>query len=219
MAGWHFDPETIVFLNDLKANNTKDWFTENKARFTADYKEPADFFKNIMQHQLEDAFGESYNAKIFRIYRDLRFSKDKTPYNTHLHISFVPSGLKSLAWYFGLQAENLVLGTGVFGFEKDRLNNFRETIVSKKGDQLADILADLQENGFRIGKPDLKKIPRGFDANHPNAYLLRYKGLTVWRDFADTTPATSGDLIALCTKTYREMKPFFDWMQSFYQSS
>ena len=214
MAGWHFGPETVQFLNDLKTNNNKEWFAENKPRFVADYKEPAEFFKNIMQHQLEDTFGESYNAKIFRIYRDLRFSKDKTPYNSHMHISFVPSGLKSLAWYFGLQADSVALGTGVFGFEKDKLNIFREAIIGKKGDDLAAILSELQKTGIRIGKPDLKKTPRGFDSDHPNADLLRYKGITIWRDFPDTTAATSGDLVTLCTDTYEHMKPFFDWIRN-----
>ncbi len=211
---WHFPEETVSFLNELAANNNRDWFSENKATYQETYVEPAKFFTNLMAETLSETFGENYTPKLFRIYRDVRFSKDKTPYNTHLHISFTPSGHKSTAWYFGLQADELVLGCGTFGFSPEKLSHYRDTILTKSGSTFVRTLENLKKDSFRISPPSLKRVPKGYDAEHPNAEYLKYKGMGIWRDFPDTAPATSGDLPALCVQTFKKMQPAFKWLQS-----
>ncbi len=81
-----FPTGTVLFLKGLRANNRRDWFNENKAAYEQDLEAPARAFCEVMRERLEALTGLSHDAKVYRIHRDLRFSKDKTPYNAHLHI-------------------------------------------------------------------------------------------------------------------------------------
>ena len=87
-----FSDETLAFLNGLKANNSRDWFDANRKSYEAAVKAPSKAFSDIMAGELERLTGTAQKPKIFRINRDIRFSKDKTPYNTHIHISWMPVG-------------------------------------------------------------------------------------------------------------------------------
>src|SRR5262245_19253422 len=82
-------PETQAFLRDLAANNDRNWFQANKARYERAYKAPAEAFTAEIRPRIEALAGQPTGAKIFRIHRDVRFAKDKSPYNTHLHIGFM----------------------------------------------------------------------------------------------------------------------------------
>ena len=90
-----FSPETLKFLRALKKNNTRDWFHENKAWYEAAWKTPANAFIEAMCFRLQAETDTEHSAKLFRIHRDIRFSKDKTPYNSHLHILFRREGSKA----------------------------------------------------------------------------------------------------------------------------
>ena len=80
------------FFVKLAANNTRDWFEQHKTHYMDDIRKPGEFFADLMSEELSRMLGEPIGAKVYRIYRDVRFSKDKTPYNTHLHISFPREG-------------------------------------------------------------------------------------------------------------------------------
>lgn len=82
----YFTTETLEFLEQLKHNNNRDWFQQNKSVYDTSVKNPAKAFAIAMEGELERLCGEPHKAKIFRINRDIRFSKDKTPYNSHIHI-------------------------------------------------------------------------------------------------------------------------------------
>ena len=121
-----FEPETLKFLEELAANNNREWFKENKSRYEEQVLDVALRFIDSMHDPLHDiaphfvAQATRVGGSLMRVYRDTRFSKDKTPYNSHLHISFTPeSGLSSPpAWMFGLSTEYFTLGCGVFEFDK-----------------------------------------------------------------------------------------------------
>ena len=136
-----------------------------------------------MLPKLLDLTGIEHDAKRFRINRDIRFSKDKTPYNTHLHISFKPRARLIPTWFFGLSPDYLTAGVGTFGFDKPQLEAYRKRIDSPHGDALAASLEDLTNKGARISEPELKRLPKGFDADHRHGPLLRRKSLAVWMDF------------------------------------
>ncbi|PCI60187.1 MAG: TIGR02453 family protein [Kordiimonadales bacterium] len=210
-----FTDETVAFMRALAANNKRDWFKENKSTYERDYKEPADFFGAVMAEQLETLTGHTYRAKVFRIYRDVRFAKDKTPYNTHLHISFMPEGVgASPAWYFGLDTKKLTLGVGSFDLSKERLERVRQRILANEGEKFEAMLKALEAQGLRIGDPALKRVPRGYDAEHPRAQLLRHKSLTVWHDFNDTSAATTASTVNDCMDTFKTMMPLFNWLMA-----
>ena len=159
-----FPKEAVKFLSDLKANNTRDWFTANKATYEAAIKGPAAEFCEAMSRKLEKLTGTPCKSKVFRIHRDLRFSKDKTPYNAHLHISFTPETDQASppCWFFGLEPKRIVLGTGTFGFDKQALEAYRERIDGLDGRKLAKLFEKLAGQGARTGEPDLKRVPSGY---------------------------------------------------------
>ena len=217
---WHFPKETVKFLKDLKKNNNRDWFNENRKRYESAVRDPAEEFAERMTAAMSELTGAEITSKIFRIHRDVRFSKDKTPYNAHVHITFYSPENKKLTaqgcstphWYFGLDTERVVLGAGVFGFEKDELIRYRQRIDGKEGETLQKLLDKLTKKGLTMHEPALKRVPSGFDKEHPRGALLRRKGLAVWNNIGKPSLASEGNLITLSRKTLKEMQPLVDWL-------
>lgn len=211
-----FAMETIDFLKELKANNARDWFTENKKVYEQVYKAPALAFSDIMASELQSLTGDIHTPKLFRIHRDVRFSKDKTPYNTHLHISFTPEhGSESPpCWFFGLDTKSLSLGVGIFGFQPAELDTFRKRVASEDGVLIAKALAKMSKAGARLGEPALKRVPSGYPKDHPNEALLRHKGLTAWKDLGDETKALDDDLVGTCRTEFKQLKPLYDLLRT-----
>lgn len=208
-----FTQDTLRFLSALQSNNDRDWFAENKARYKSDFEAPARFFADVMAHELESLTGRTQKAKIFRIYRDVRFSKDKRPYNAHLHVSFVPDGLaRPPAWLFGFSPSYFSLGCGVFSFEKNQLAEFRARLTGSEetGDAIAWLLAEQEKAGARISEAELKRVPAGLPKDHPYEALLRHKSLAVWRDQPDLEAVTSPNLITECMTQFSALKPVYD---------
>ena len=122
-----FTDDTVAFIRSLAANNKRDWFKENKATYERDYKEPADFFGAVMAEQLETLTGHTYRAKVFRIYRDVRFSKDKTPYNVHRSASFSRAGAhRRGGYYLRLEPGSSAMAGGFFSPEPTDLLRIRK---------------------------------------------------------------------------------------------
>ena len=211
-----FSPQTLSFMKQLKANNNRDWFKDQKKTYEEDYKIPALSFADAMIQQLHSMTGLSHTSKLFRIHRDVRFSKDKTPYNTHMHISFTPESPREHpmanppSWFFGLNTEKLTLGCGIFGFDAVQLQTFRSRIDGIEGDEIAATLQDLLQKGGRLDNPELKRVPSGYAKDHPHEALLRRKGLAVWSDLGDATAALDKDLIYTFRAEFENLKPVFD---------
>ncbi len=211
-----FTPKTLSFMKQLKANNNRDWFKDQKKTYEDDYKIPARAFADAMSEQLHSMTGLSHTSKLFRIHRDVRFSKDKTPYNTHIHISFTPESPREHpmtnppSWFFGLDTEKLTLGCGIFSFEAAQLQAFRNRIDGIEGDGIAAILQGLIQKGGRLNNPELKRVPSGYAKDHPHEALLRRKGLALWSDLGDATAALDKNLITTCRTEFENLKPVFD---------
>ncbi|MCV3270733.1 DUF2461 domain-containing protein [Roseobacter sinensis] len=208
----HFSPAALTFLRDLKANNRRDWFQANKPVYEAEIRDPAKHFGVAMSAALEALTGAPHLPKIYRINRDIRFSKDKTPYNTHLHLSFAPqpATANTPMWFFGLNTEKLSLGCGVFQFDKPGLAAFRARVSGTAGAQLIDLTARLAGKGVRVSPPELKRVPPGFDAAHPHSEVLRRKGFAAWIDLPDTRFVTAPGLVKRTTQALERLHPVFD---------
>ena len=206
-----FPPEALSFLSDLKANNTKDWFAENKATYEEQVKEPGKQFADAMALALRELTGCDHGSKVFRIHRDVRFSKDKTPYNAHLHIAFMPQGQlgQPPMWFFGLSPDKLSLGCGVFQYDKNALLEFRSAMAGPKGAELIQLTTELRAAGIRIGGPDLKRMPTGFDKDHPHEAALRLKGFAAWIDIQEPVFAIERNLVKRTTKLFDQLMPVF----------
>ena len=211
-----FSTDAITFLRDLKANNDRAWFNDHKEVYEREIKQPAEAFAAAMTAALEELTGKPLGYKIFRIHRDVRFSRDKTPYNTHLRIGFIPEHdmAQAPSWFFGLDPEALNLGTGIFAFDKAGLDGFRERLLGPDGAELVDMMKKLERGGVRLGKPDLKRVPAGYPKDHPRADLFRYKGLSAWIDRSDTTSATDPALVDACMADFIRLKPVYDWLST-----
>ena len=180
-----FNKEGIQFLSDLFQNNNKLWFDQNKLTFKNKLELPSKAFLSAMIEKLDTICDLKLEGKIFRIYRDVRFSKDKTPYNTHLRMSFTIPGKKSSpALMLSIEHnKNLVLGCGIFEFSKEDKDTYREFITDDKmAFEFDKIIEDIKNNKYKIDIPSYKKIPAGYDESHPRANMLKAKGITIWQE-------------------------------------
>ncbi|MBW4709091.1 TIGR02453 family protein [Roseobacter sp. YSTF-M11] len=207
----HFSPEAVAFLSDLRQNNNREWFTAYKSYYEETVKKPAGHFGKVMSRALETLTGTAHDHKLYRIYRDVRFSKDKTPYNAHIHLSFASSGAPAKApmWFFGLDSERLTLGCGIFQFDKPGLELFRSEMAGPRGATLMALAARLRAKAIRVPDPALKRVPAGFDKDHPHAEALRHKGFSGWKDIADTDFVVRPDLAARTIAEFSELMPIY----------
>lgn len=209
-----FSRKALAFLEDLKANNNRDWFNNNKKTYETEIKRPVVLFSTIMIEGLTDLTGQPHTSKIYRIHRDVRFAKDKTPYNTHIHISFTPeiSQIRPPSWFFGLDTEGLTLGAGIFAFDKAGLDGFRKRVAGPDGAELSRLLGKLEGKNIRLSKPELKRVPTSYPKDHPHAEHLCRKGLSAWIDLGGPDQATRTDLVGICSTSFDRLKPVSDWL-------
>jgi len=185
MAFAGFDKKGMRFFSELAEEMSREWFAENKARYEAEWVEPMTALLTDVRAKLAPvyrpvALGE---PKILRIHRDVRFSKDKRPYKTNIAAvltvegkSVGEGGLAALYVHLGLDQQ--LAGAGLYQFDPERLARWRAAVDGKAGAALAKLVAALRADGYEIvGEDDLKKVPRGFDPDHPRAELLKMKGL------------------------------------------
>jgi uncharacterized protein (TIGR02453 family) len=208
-------PRTMDFLRQLAANNERAWFNANKALYETAYKAPAEAFIAELRPRLEALAERPLSAKLFRIHRDVRFSKDKSPYNAHLHIGFQPAAVAGEArwrggFYFGLDAERVDVGVGAFDFGAADLDRYRKAVADDhSGGELAELLARLDA---RLEDPELKRTPAPYAADHPRGELLRRKGLNVWRRIDDPALIASPALADAVMAAFQDLDPVNLWL-------
>ena len=210
--------ENFDFLNDLEKNNDRDWFTENKARYEKNHQDLIDFADKLLVEMNQHDTIETVSGKksLFRIYRDVRFSKDKSPYKTHWSGSFSrATKLLRGGYYFHVQpGGNSFIGGGFWSPNKEDLQRIREDIATDAS-ELRAILSDTDFvdtfNGLAIHSEQLKTAPKGFDKEHPDVDLLRYKQFVVGTNFTDEQ-VLSDNFYQVANETFKKMRPFFDYM-------
>jgi uncharacterized protein (TIGR02453 family) len=168
--GWPV--EAIEFFEGLEEDNSKAYWTEHKTLYEQCVRAPMD----ALLSDLEKAHGE---GKIFRPYRDVRFSADKSPYKTNIAATLVNGG------YVSLDADQFGVGTGYYMMAKDQLARFRAAVDDEKeGPTLEKTIGRLSDAGLEVTAHDsLKTAPRGFPKDHPRIELLRMKGCIAWRSW------------------------------------
>lgn len=202
------------FFAELKQNNTKEWFADHKAEYETNIKKPAEFLATIITEKLEDLTGTPHKSKIFRIYRDVRFSKDKTPYNTHLHIVWMAQTDKEPApgWFLGIAPDQFSTGCGIMQFAGQDLIDFRNRLAGPDGDTAQKIITKLTKRGATIRDPELKRVPSGFDKDHPNRDLLRRKSLVFWQNIETIYKSQNNDLVAATMASFDDLKPVYTFL-------
>ncbi|WP_319529073.1 DUF2461 domain-containing protein [uncultured Cohaesibacter sp.] len=209
-----FPPEALEFFRSLAENNEKDWFSAHRDQYVEAVQKPAKAFVAVVGPMLEELAEQSLDAKIFRINRDLRFAKDKTPYKTYQHFLFAPPGRGKAgpAFFFGLEPDRLFVGAGMFAFTGGELSRYRKAILAPQGAELAALIDERNAKGCRLSEPELKTVPRGFDADHPRSALLMHKGLSVWIDIDDVGYALRPDFSDHLRRDFASLLPAYRWL-------
>jgi len=167
--GW--PEEALDFYDGLEADNSKTYWLANKAIYENSVLQPM----TELMAELEPEHGET---KIFRPYRDVRFSRDKAPYKTAI-------GARVGEGYVQLSAAGLAAGSGMYGLEADQLDRYRRAVAAdESGSDLERVIADVRKQDIEVhGRDALKSAPRGYQADHVRIELLRYKGLIAWKEW------------------------------------
>ena len=175
-----FPDAGLVFYEGLEADNSKTYWTEHRAEYEAHVRTPL--------LQLVEELGREFDAttKVFRPYRDVRFSTDKTPYKTHAG-GVLHDGRGTGAWYVQVSADGLLVSGGCWRLESDQVERYRRAVDSDiPGRALEKEVARLRSLGMSIDGHRLVRAPRGYPTDHPRLELLQHKSLHASRHW---TPA------------------------------
>ncbi|MBV7410304.1 TIGR02453 family protein [Maritimibacter sp. DP1N21-5] len=172
-------PQARCFFADLAAQNTRDWFAAHKALYDTEVKAPAEALLERMTDWCDGVLGVTVRPKLYRIHRDIRFSGDKTPYNTHLHMQWSMTGAP-VCLLFGASRDYCKVGIGAMTMDKDKLGQWRAAVA--RGDDVLAEVAALRAAGWTTDDPHLRRVPAPYAQDHPEAAHLRRKGIVLWHD-------------------------------------
>ena len=198
--GW---PDTaLAFYEGLEADNSKAYWLDHKEVYERDVKAPMD----ALLAELTAEFGET---KLFRPYRDTRFSQDKSPYKTAI-AARIGSG------YVQLSADGLFAGGGMYHMMPDQLARFRKAIdADTSGKNLEKVVATVSKSGLDVHAPEeLKTAPKGYPKDHLRIELLRMKGLVAARSWAPATWLRTTGAKKRVVETLRATKPLLTWLEA-----
>jgi uncharacterized protein (TIGR02453 family) len=207
----------LPFLYALKENNNRDWFQANKQLYELAKKEVEDFVNYLIPqiNTFDPAVGHLEAKKtLFRIYRDVRFSKDKTPYKTYFGAYIAPGGRKSVyaGYYLHIEPDGCFLAGGSHCPQGEHLKKIRSEIYYN-ADELKSVMnsRDFKRYFKQIEGEKLKRPPLGFPKDFPDIELLKFKDFTLFHRFADERLSAAG-LNEFCLDVFQKMKPFNDFM-------
>jgi uncharacterized protein (TIGR02453 family) len=209
------------FFRNLARNQRRDWWEGHRGEYEAGWLAPMRALLDEVRERIEPVFPRQPLAapKVFRIHRDVRFSKDKSPYKTHIggYIGIEGAGAGPSApapLYLHLGADELFACAGHYMMDGAQLARYRAAVADDRtGPALAGLLAPLVKAGFQLGSHDtLQKTPRGFDPAHPRADLLRRKGLMVTFPALPAGLLTSRRLLDWLVRHVRRAAPLVEWL-------
>ncbi|WP_276359097.1 DUF2461 domain-containing protein [Daejeonella sp. H1SJ63] len=213
--------ETFDFLNDLACNNERNWFHLNKARHDAARKDVLNFTAELIQHlsQIDPLIPESLDPGncVMRIYRDIRFSKDKTPYKENFGAGISPNGKNFIGpgYYLHIQPDKCFIAGGCWMPEPELLRSIRQEI-DYNGADLHTIIDNSAFKGY-YGVPEsdykLKTAPKGYDADHPDVELLKLKSFTFSHKLSDKI-LMSPDAIKEVVNGFQILHPFIAFLRN-----
>ena len=222
-----FTKQTVRFYADLEKNNNKPWFEAHRDIYEGHVLAPAKLFITALGERLKTvvpgiAAVPAVNKSIFRINRDTRFSLDPRPYKTNLGLYFwdgARSRMESAGFYVGLEPPDIMLGGGMYMIPDTLLGRYRKALVDpRRGAEIAKIVAALKASpGGTIEGTHYKRVPAGYDAGHPNAELLKHKGLYVGFE-AKVPPEFYGpEFVEYCFERLAPVAPLHRWLMKLFE--
>jgi uncharacterized protein (TIGR02453 family) len=200
-----FPDEGLVFYEGLEADNTKTYWTRHKAAYDTNVKAPL----LALLDELHPEFG---TAKVFRPYRDVRFSNDKTPYKTHQGAVIHPEGRAS-AVYVQLSADGLRVSGGCWRLETDQVSRYRRAVADAVQGPLLQVEVDrLASAGWSIAGERLRRVPTGYDAGAPRLDLLKHKALHAIRSWEPTEWLHTRRALEKVRDAWRDLTALNAWL-------
>lgn len=220
-----FSKSTFKFLKDLEKNNKKEWFEKQRDIYENEILEPSFIFITEMGERLMSIAPAitaipKIDKSIFRIYKDVRFSKDKTPFKTHIGIFFWDGKRKKLenpGFYLQLNKNSIFLASGLYIFPKDLLKPYRDSVVDPdKGKKLRAVIKKITKTPeYKVGDTHYKRVPRGYDPEHPNADLLLYNGIHAYTENHLPKDIYTEAFIDYCFKIFKDFSPLNNWVKDY----
>ena len=205
------ETSTIKFLKDLEKNNNREWFQSNKDKYENTLQNIKDVSAEVKEKLSKKDLIE--DAKVFRIYRDVRFSKDKAPYKNNLGVHFTRATKKLRGgYYLHIQPGESFAGGGFWAPSPEDLKRIRDEFAfdTKTIRKITSGKTFVKYFGT-LGGDELKTAPSGYDRNHPGIDLIRKKQFVVMRMFTDKE-VTDKNFVKEVVATFEAMRPFFDYM-------
>lgn len=204
-----FPRRGLTFFRELKRNNNRTWFERHKGEYETYVKAPMESLIASLRAsfaRFAPEFDVNPKRAVFRIYRDIRFSKDKTPYKTHVAAHIVlrgkPKGLVGSGYYLDIEPGEVFVGAGIYMPDGDQLKRIRKALDSR-GHEFLEIVRNRRFTKL-FGAPKgetLKRIPAGYDEYHPMAEWLKFKQFFVgvsWKDSVCTRPTFADEAARAC---------------------
>ncbi len=216
----YISPELFTFFRALKENNNREWFQANKQRYESQLREPllqfiTDFglrLAEISPHYVADA--RKSGGSLFRINRDIRFSKDKSPYKTAAGIQFRHESGKDVhapGFYLHLEPDSVFGGAGLWHPDTKTLGKIRDTIVENPDRWQAIVSDEAFSAVYKLEGDSLKRAPKGYDPDHPLIEDLRRKDLIAGTPFSEEE-ACAPDFIDRFAESCRQAAPFVKFL-------
>ena len=215
-----FEPETLAFLDELSANNNREWFKENKSRYEEQVLDIALRFIQSMQDPLADmaphfvAQPTRVGGSLMRVYRDTRFSKNKLPYKTNIGIQFRHEQAKNVhspGYYVHIDPEQVFVGVGMWRPESDALRSIRERIGAKSAEWKRVVGDKNFRRHFTLGGESLTRPPRGYDKDHELMEDIKRKSFMGTREL-QLSDALSPQFQKKVETTFKAAEPFMRFL-------
>ncbi len=201
-----FPDEGLVFYEGLEADNTKTFWTAHRDEYES-------FVRTPMLALLEELSGEFGTAKVFRPYRDVRFSHDKTPYKTHQGAVVTPEGRGAGSWYVQISADGLMVAGGSWRLESDQIARYRRAVADPvPGVRLEREVERLRAAGWDIDGDRLVRVPAGYSADDERIELLKHKALHASRRWTPEDWLQTPEVLDRVRTSWRDLATLNAWL-------
>ncbi len=216
-----FPKESITFLNSIRQNNTKEWFEAHRDEYDKLIKEPSAAFVVEMGEHLQALVPTikakpKVNGSLFKIYRDIRFSKNKIPIKSRIGVIFwqgVGKRMQSSSFYMHFSPDEIFFAVGIRGFSRESLIGYRDYIKDDNHrEELAKILDEIKSKGYNLPEPKYKSVPREFETDISHIELTKHAAMYAYKEFALSDILFEERLVDIAYEIYEDLLPLQQWV-------
>ncbi len=205
-AGW--PKPALQFFDGLHRDNSKAFFDAHREIYENAVRRPMTALLTALERDL----GAGWETKIFRVNRDLRFSRDKRPYTEHVAGVFMGSK-RATGIYIQMSREGLYIAAGTHQMASDQLARYRDAVAEKAGEKLARIVSGLTKDGYGVSEPSLRRVPAGHPTDHPRGDLLRRTSIMASRNWRPGPWLHTAEALDRVRGAWRDAKPLVTWLE------